>query len=99
MDRKRNLQAQRERRQEDSLRIAEAVDADVSRIAKASRRLRPHGHGVVGDHGVQVLNATYLVAEHRSAELHVLARILRERTGASIEVSGPWVPYSFVGEV
>ncbi|MEV7399648.1 GvpL/GvpF family gas vesicle protein [Streptomyces sp. NPDC091267] len=99
LDRKRNLQAQREQRQEDSLRVAEEIDADVSRIAKASRRLRPHGQGAAGDHRVQVLNATYLVAEHRAAELDLLARSLRERTGAEIEVSGPWVPYSFVGEV
>ncbi|MGW8885885.1 GvpL/GvpF family gas vesicle protein [Streptomyces sp. NPDC055749] len=99
LERKRSLQAQRELRQEDSLRVAEAVDADVSRIATASRRLRPHGHGVAGEGRVQVLNATYLVAEHRTAELDLLAKSLRERTGAEIELSGPWVPYSFVGEV
>ncbi|MEU8252524.1 GvpL/GvpF family gas vesicle protein [Nonomuraea sp. NPDC048916] len=28
-----------------------------------------------------------------------MARTLRKRTGADIELSGPWVPYSFVGEV
>ncbi|MEU1368429.1 GvpL/GvpF family gas vesicle protein [Streptomyces sp. NPDC005803] len=99
LDRKRNQRAQREQRQEDSLRIADAVDADVSRIATASRRLRPHGQGSAGGPRVQVLNATYLVAEHRSGELQALAAGLRERTGAEIEVSGPWVPYSFVGEV
>ncbi|MFG3138648.1 GvpL/GvpF family gas vesicle protein [Streptomyces sp. NPDC048211] len=99
LDRKRNLQARREQRQGESLRVAEAVDADVSRIAKASRRLRPHGHGAAGDHRVQVLNATYLVADDRAGELDVLASSLRERTGAEIELSGPWVPYSFVGEV
>lgn len=99
LDRKRNLRAQREQRQGDSLRVAETVDEDVSRIAKASRRLRPHGQGAAGDHRVQVLNATYLVAEHRADELDLLAKSLRERTGAEIELSGPWVPYSFVGEV
>lgn len=99
LERKRNLQSRREQRQADSLRVADAVDADVSRIAAASRRLRPHGTGAAGDHRVQVLNATYLVAEHRAAELALLAAGLRERTGAEIEVSGPWVPYSFVGEV
>lgn len=99
LERKRDLQAQRERRQADTLRVADAVDADVSRIAAASRRLRPHGNGAAGDHRIQVLNATYLVAEHRAAELALLAVGLRERTGAEIEVSGPWVPYSFVGEV
>ncbi|MEU1435456.1 GvpL/GvpF family gas vesicle protein [Streptomyces sp. NPDC005786] len=99
LERKRDLQARREQRQADSVRVADAVDADVSRIAAASRRLRPHDNGAAGDHRVQVLNATYLVAEHRAAELTLLAAGLRERTGAEIEVSGPWVPYSFVGEV
>ncbi|MFE7815785.1 GvpL/GvpF family gas vesicle protein [Streptomyces sp. NPDC057433] len=100
LERRRNLRARREQHREDSLRVAETVDAQVSRIATASRRLRPHGPGTAGgDHRVQVLNATYLVAEHRSAELDLLARDLRKRTGARIELSGPWVPYSFVGEV
>ncbi|WAX80256.1 GvpL/GvpF family gas vesicle protein [Streptomyces sp. KMM 9044] len=100
LERRRNLRARREQHREDSLRVAETVDAQVSRIATASRRLRPHGPRTAdGDHRVQVLNATYLVAEHRSAELNMLARDLRERTGARIELSGPWVPYSFVGEV
>lgn len=99
LESKRNLQSQREQRQADSLRIADAVDADVCGIATASRRLRPHGSRAGGDHRVQVLNATYLIAEHRAAELRLLASSLRERTGAEIEVSGPWVPYSFVGEV
>ncbi|MFC5957443.1 GvpL/GvpF family gas vesicle protein [Streptomyces pratens] len=99
LERKRNLQARRERQREESLRVAETVDTRVCRIAKASRRLRPHGPGAAGDHRVQVLNATYLVAEHRAAELELLAQGLRESTGAGIELSGPWVPYSFVGEV
>ncbi len=99
LERKRNLQSRRAQRQTDSLRLADAVDADVSRLATESRRLRPHGDGAVDDRRVQVLNATYLVAANRAAELDLLVAGLRKRTGAHIEVSGPWVPYSFVGEV
>ncbi|MGW2659132.1 GvpL/GvpF family gas vesicle protein [Streptomyces sp. NPDC001478] len=101
LDRKRNLRARREQRQEDSLRLAETVHAAVASVASASRRLRTHGPGTEpgGSHNVQILNATYLVAEHRAAELALLAQTLRGRTGARIELSGPWVPYSFVGEV
>lgn len=99
LDRKRNLRNQRERDQEDGVRIADAVDADVSGLASASRRLPPHGLRVPDDRRTQVLNATYLVAEDRAAELARLTRTLQERTGAQIELSGPWVPYSFVGEV
>lgn len=48
---------------------------------------------------MHVLNATYLVADQRAEELAALVRALGERTGTRIELTGPWVPYSFVGEV
>ncbi|MFB8028387.1 MULTISPECIES: GvpL/GvpF family gas vesicle protein [unclassified Streptomyces] len=97
LERKRGVRARREQRHEDSLRVAEAVDAGFRDLAAADRRLRVHAP-VPGEKGrVQVLNATYLVAEHRKADLEALARALRDATGARIEISGPWVPYSFVG--
>ncbi|MFE7754598.1 GvpL/GvpF family gas vesicle protein [Streptomyces sp. NPDC057429] len=99
LDRKRGMQARREQRQEEALRMAETVDAEFQKVAAAARRLRPHGPDPADDHGVQVLNATYLVAERRSGELETLTRMLQATTGARIELSGPWVPYSFVGEV
>ncbi|SEE37096.1 Gas vesicle synthesis protein GvpL/GvpF [Streptomyces sp. 2131.1] len=99
LDRKRSLRDRRERQRSDALRIADAVDADVSALATASRRLPPHGGRAPEERRTQVLNATYLVAGERAAELARLARNLRERTGAQVELSGPWVPYSFVGEV
>ncbi|MCX4821233.1 GvpL/GvpF family gas vesicle protein [Streptomyces sp. NBC_01142] len=99
LDRKRGIQQRRERQQEDTLRIADEVDAGLRTLATAFRRLRPHGQEPAGDRRLQILNATYLVAEHRVHELGGLAQTLRQRTGAEIEVSGPWVPYSFVGEV
>ena len=98
LNRKRGAQQRRERSQDEALRAAEAVDTEVRGLATASRRLRPHPQPP-GERRVQVLNATYLVAEHRSEELALLTRTLRDRTGAQIELSGPWVPYSFVGEV
>lgn len=99
LERKRSVQAQREQRHEESLRLADSVDSAFHGVAAAGRRLRPHGPGLGEDGGVQVLNATYLVDEHRATEVDQLARALRRATGARIEISGPWVPYSFVGEV
>ncbi|MFD3654489.1 GvpL/GvpF family gas vesicle protein [Streptomyces sp. NPDC058620] len=99
LNRKRGVQEMRERRQEEAARTAETVDAELQALATAFRRLRPHGPQVPGERRVQVLNATYLVAEHRAGELARLTEVLRSRTGAEIELSGPWVPYSFVGEV
>lgn len=99
LDRKRGAQERRERRRDEALQVAEAVDTEVRSLATASRRLRLHGPQPSGERRVQVLNATYLVAEHRADELTLLTQALRERTGAQVELSGPWVPYSFVGEV
>ncbi|WP_328445227.1 GvpL/GvpF family gas vesicle protein [Streptomyces sp. NBC_00386] len=98
LNRKRGAQERRERIQDEALRTAEEVDTEVRGLATASRTLRPHVQPA-GERRVQVLNATYLVAEHRAGELALLTQTLRERTGAEIELSGPWVPYSFVGEV
>ncbi|MBQ1109224.1 GvpL/GvpF family gas vesicle protein [Streptomyces anulatus] len=99
LNRRRGVQERREQRRERALSVAESVDAELRELAAASRRLRTHGAVPGGDGRVHVLNATYLVAEHRSEELDALVRGLGERTGALIELTGPWVPYSFVGEV
>ncbi|MYT82422.1 Gas vesicle synthesis protein GvpL/GvpF [Streptomyces sp. MnatMP-M77] len=87
----------RERR-EQALSVAESVDAELRALAAASRRLRTHGVVPGGEGRAHVLNATYLVAEQRATELESLVRALGERTGTRIELTGPWVPYSFVGE-
>lgn len=99
LNRRRGVQERRERRREQALSVAESVDAELRELATASRRLRTHGAVPGGDDRVHVLNATYLVAEYRSEELGALVRGLGERNGARIELTGPWVPYSFVGEV
>lgn len=99
LDRKRGAQERRERIQDEALTAAEAVHSEVQLLATAARRLRPHAVQLSGDPRIQVLNATYLVAEHRADELAFLTQSLQERTGVQIELSGPWVPYSFVGEV
>lgn len=99
LERKRGVQAQRERRHEDALQLAETVDAAFQNLAAAGRRLRLHAPERGGKGHVQVLNVTYLVADRRATEFEALTRRLREATGARIDMSGPWVPYSFVGEV
>ncbi|MFF8983541.1 GvpL/GvpF family gas vesicle protein [Streptomyces globisporus] len=99
LNRKRGAQARREKLRERALDVAESVDAELRGLAAASRRLRTHGAALSGDQRVHVLNATYLVADERAHEVGRLVAALGERTGAQIELSGPWVPYSFVGEV
>lgn len=99
LNRRRNVQERRERRQVEAGRTADAVDEAFRQVAAEARRLRLHSAPSPGGRGVQVLNATYLVAESRSADLHRLADSLRGRDDTEVVLSGPWVPYSFVGEV
>lgn len=93
------MQERRDQSQDEALQAAETVDSEVRLLATASRRLRPHAPQLSVERRIQVLNATYLVAEQRADELALLTRSLRARTGVEIELSGPWVPYSFIGEV
>lgn len=99
LDRKRGLHEARERRQDETLRAADAVDTALCRLATASRRLQPHGRELTGERRTQVLNAAYLVAENQAAALADAVETLRRKTGTQIDVTGPWVPYSFAGEV
>lgn len=100
LERKRGLHRAREQHHDRALQTAEDIDAALSRLATATRRLRPHTPEMTGErHRLQVLNAAYLVTTVREKELLDAVETLRHRTGAEVEVSGPWVPYSFVGEV
>ncbi|MGW7486422.1 GvpL/GvpF family gas vesicle protein [Streptomyces sp. NPDC054786] len=100
LQRKRGLRQAREHHHDRALQTAEDIDAALTRLATATRRLRPHGPELTGEkHRLQVLNATYLLPAVRAKRLLDSVERLRHRTGAEVEVSGPWVPYSFVGEV
>nr|WP_306454307.1 GvpL/GvpF family gas vesicle protein [Streptomyces sp. 2321.6] len=99
LERKRGLHQAREHRHDRALQTAEDIDAALSRLATAARRLRPHGPEMTGEkHRLQILNATYLVTSVCEQRLRDAVAGLRHRTGAEVELSGPWVPYSFVGE-
>ncbi|MGY1434296.1 GvpL/GvpF family gas vesicle protein [Streptomyces reniochalinae] len=99
LERLRGVRQERERRQEAGLGAAEAVDRALGGLAVASRRLRSHDTAATGGRGPQVLNAAYLVAEGRRDEVAEAVRAVRERPecrGVEVELTGPWVPYSFV---
>lgn len=101
LDRLRSVQHERERRQEAGLRAAEAVDRAFAGLAVAGRRLRPHDTALTAGRGAHLLNAAYLVAGTRAGEVVDTVRRLRrspECRDVEIELTGPWVPYSFVDE-
>ncbi|WP_369208734.1 GvpL/GvpF family gas vesicle protein [Streptomyces sp. PU-14G] len=99
LERLRGVRQEREQRQEAGLGAAEAVDRALGGLAVASRRLRSHDTAVTGGRGAQLLNAAYLVAEGRRDEVAEAVQALRESPecrGVEVELTGPWVPYSFV---
>jgi hypothetical protein len=99
LERVRGARREREQRQEAGLHTAETVDRALRGIAVAGRRLRAHDTGAAGEHGAQLLNAAYLVAEDRQRELVHAIRQLRNDPACrdvEVDVTGPWVPYSFV---
>ncbi|MBB0231644.1 GvpL/GvpF family gas vesicle protein [Streptomyces calidiresistens] len=85
------------------LRVVERVRAEAARVAVATRPLRVHGVEVTGREHRQVLNLACLVEAGRGRELvaRVTAPDRRTDPGARVrvEATGPWVPYSFAGEV
>ncbi|MFJ9209918.1 GvpL/GvpF family gas vesicle protein [Streptomyces sp. NPDC102264] len=99
LDRKRGIQKRREQHHDEALRAAETVDTAMRTVAAASRQLRTHAQEPLEPRRTQVLNAAYLVDEKRYDDVARTVTALRRSTGMDIEMSGPWVPYSFVGEV
>lgn len=99
LDRLRNRQQERERQHETAWRTAEHVYAALARQAAAARRLRPQDPALTGGSRRQVLNAALLLNHDREREFRdtvaALARDPAVAAHARIEVTGPWVPYSF----
>ncbi|MGW6025295.1 GvpL/GvpF family gas vesicle protein [Streptomyces sp. NPDC055099] len=90
---------ERDDRRQRALDAAELLDRAVLSIAGATVRRRPHGAEIVGRDRTQILNAAYLVPERSGPEFNALLDRLRaasEFEGCEVEVTGPWVPYSFV---
>jgi hypothetical protein len=100
LDRLRGRQRAREQRHEGALRAAESAHTALLREhAVAARRLRTHGAEVTGSHRTQVMNGAYLVSSDRASEVAATVERLRNELpgeDVEIELSGPWVPYSFV---
>lgn len=78
-------------------READEVDAAVAALAVESRRHPPQDRSLTGRQEQMVLNGAYLVDRSAADEVRALVEE-RSRTGSiDLELTGPWVPYSFAG--
>lgn len=81
----------------DAEREADAVDAAVAALAVESRRHPPQDRSLTGRQEQMVLNGAYLVDRSAADDVRALVEE-RARTGSiDLELTGPWVPYSFAG--
>lgn len=96
LDRVRARRQDQQDRQAAALAEAERIDSAIRALASDAVRRRPHGTQVTGRHRVQLLNGAYLVDERHTEEFGAALETLRaDAVAVEIEVSGPWVPYSF----
>lgn len=74
---------------------AAEVDGAVSALAAATRSHRLQDATLSGRADPMVLNRAYLVPVERTGELRELVAALDEHPRIRVELTGPWVPYSF----
>ncbi|MEU6576272.1 GvpL/GvpF family gas vesicle protein [Streptomyces sp. NPDC046805] len=98
LERVRGTHRAREQSRRAALQAAEETDRALRGLSVAARRLRLQDPQLSDCRQAQVLNGAYLVDEDQTARFTEAVATLGQRTGALIELSGPWVPYSFAGE-
>jgi hypothetical protein len=74
---------------------AEELDEAVRRLAVAARRHRPQEQSLTGRPERMVLNGAYLVDGSASEALTSLVASWADHPRVRVELTGPWVPYSF----
>lgn len=80
-----------------TLASADAIHATLGRLATAVQLRPPQAPQLSGQAARMALNAAYLVDEDRSEDFAAAAGSLAQQHPAvSIELTGPWPPYSFV---
>ncbi|MFC5141809.1 GvpL/GvpF family gas vesicle protein [Actinomycetospora rhizophila] len=80
---------------DDARAAAAEVDAAVTALAAATRAHRLQDAQLSGRSDPMVLNHAYLLPVERADELRALVASLDDHPRIRVEVTGPWVPYSF----
>lgn len=96
LDRVRGRARAREEHADSALRRADRIEAALRERAVAVRRLRTHGQETTGRDRAQLLNAACLLPRGEHTAVNAAVDRLRACEQVEIEVTGPWVPYSFV---
>ena len=81
---------------ERSLHVAEEIHGELAAVAVAARQLPPQDPRLTGRAEPMILNGAYLIpVDEGSAFRARVERVGETHPGATVEVEGPWPPYSF----
>lgn len=96
LQRKKEQAARRQRANDHALATADEVHNVLAGRAVASRRLPPQDPRLTGRNEPMILNAAYLVPEEGADTFAETVRQIQQSvSAATVEVQGPWPPYSF----
>ena len=96
LKRKKEQATRRQQSSDRALAIAEEVHHALAGRAAASRRLSAQDPRLTGRNDPMILNAAYLVADDDGDGFVDMVRQLQDTiTAATVELQGPWPPYSF----
>jgi hypothetical protein len=84
---------------DDAREVAAEVDTRATALAAASRSHRLQDATLSGESDPMVLNRAYLVPVERVGDLRDLVASLDDHPRIRVELTGPWVPYSFAQAV
>ncbi|GAA2854606.1 GvpL/GvpF family gas vesicle protein [Pseudonocardia halophobica] len=74
--------------------VADRLDEGLAQVAAGSHRMKPQDARLSGREQEMVLNATYLVDTDGEDEFRAALAAV-EAEGATVELTGPWPPFSF----
>jgi hypothetical protein len=94
--RRRSALRETERDTDAAFEAAETLHATAAEGSDAARRHRLHEPALSGRSEPMVLNGAYLVETERADGWRVAVDEAASVSGLAVEVTGPWVPYSFV---
>ena len=97
--RRRNRQRTEAATRTEVMEFADRVDAELRGLAEGARLHPPQNPQLSGHEGWMIINAAYLVDDTRAGEFQeAVAALDAERPEVSLQLTGPWAPYSFATE-
>ena len=96
LQRKRAAADRRRAAGERSLHVADEIHGALAAVSVAARQLPPQDPRLTGRPEPMILNGAYLISIDEGPAFRALVeRVGESHPDASIEVEGPWPPYSF----